>query len=107
MTLDASDPNRHPEAPPRRATYESLDAARRQAQEKVRLALACGQPEPGIFCRSHPLPEDLGEPTEREYRTASPRLGLPVEILTWRDPNTGKVIKVFHRLRVGVHGFDD
>ena len=106
MTLDASDPNRHPLAPPRRASYEKLDAARQQAQSIQSLALAAGQPEPGIFCRSHPLP-DLGEPTEREYRTASPRLGLPVEILTWRDPETGKVIKVFHRFRVGIHGFDD
>ena len=107
MTLDASDPRRHPEAPPRSGSYEGLDAARQRAQEKVRLALAVGQPEPGIFCRSHPLPEDLGEPTERDYRTASPVLGLPTEILTWRDPGTGKVIKVIHRLRIGVHGFDD
>ena len=107
MTLDGSDPRRHPEAPPRSGSYEGLDVARRREQEKGQLALAAGTPEPGIYCRSHPLPADLGEPTEREYRTASPVLGLPVEILTWRDPNTGKVIKVFHRLRVGVHGFDD
>lgn len=104
MTSGPDDP-RHVEAPPRRATYDGLDVARRQAQEKVRLALACGQPEPGIFCRSYPLP-DLGEPTEREYRAASPVLRLPVEVLTWKDPDTGKQT-VIHRFRVGIHGFDD
>ena len=100
-----SDPRRHPEAPPRSGSFESLDVARRREQEKVQLALAAGTPEPGIYCRSHPLPADLGEPTEREYRTASPVLGLPVEILTWRDKD-GKQTCV-HRFRVGIHGFDD
>ncbi len=106
MSLDSNDPRRHPEAPPRSSTHEGLDEARRQQQEKVRLALAAGQPEPGIYCRSHPLPEDLGEPTERAYRTASPVLGLPVEVLTWKDPDTGRQTCI-HRFRVGIHGFDD
>ena len=105
MTIGPDDP-RHPEAPPRAASWEKLDETRRRAQSIQSLALSAGQPEPGIFCRSHPLPKDLGEPGEREFRAASPRLGLPVEILTWRDPDTGKVIKVLHRFRVGVHGFD-
>ena len=105
MSIDASDPRRHPEAPPRAASWEKLDEKRKQAQDAHAHALAVRQPEPGIYCRSYPLP-DLGEPTEREYRTASPVLGLPVEVLTWRDPETGKQT-VIHRFRVGIHGFDD
>ena len=105
MTFDPDD-HRHPSAPPRQASWAKLDEARRQAQEEVRLTLAAGQPEPGIYCRSHPLPEDLGEPTERAYRTASPVLGLPVEVLTWKDPDTGKQT-VIHRFRVGINAFDD
>lgn len=83
-----------------------MDAARRRAQDAEADAKVRHEPERGIKCRTYPLPVDLGEPTEREYRTASPRLGLPVEILTWRDLETGKVIKVLHRFRVGVHGYD-
>ena len=105
MTLDASDPKRHPLAPPRQASWDRLDEARQRAQSIQSLALAVREPEPGIKCRSYPLP-DLGEPTEREYRAASPVLGLPVEVLTWKDPETGKQT-VIHRFRVGIHGFDD
>lgn len=104
---DYSDRDRdHPARPPRASTYEGLDALRRHAQDVEADAKARHMPEPGIFCNSYPLPTDLGEPDEREYRTASPRLGLPTEILTWRDKDTGKKT-VIHRFRVGVHGFDD
>ena len=69
------------------------------------MSLRLREPEPGIKAASYPLP-DLGPPDEREYRTASPVLGLPTEILTWRDKETGKQV-VLHRFRVGIHGFDD
>ena len=40
------------------------------------------------------------------YNPASPVLGLPTEVLVWRDPETGKRT-VIHRFRVRIHGFDD
>ena len=107
MTMTGSaGPLRHPEAPLRMATYDSLDKALREAQDAVSNAKKLQEPEPGIKCRSYKLPTDLGEPT-CEYRAASPRLHFPVAVYTWRDPETGKVIREIHRFRVGCHGFDD
>lgn len=96
---------RHPLAPPRAASWDKLDEARRRAQERYATSLRLREPEPGIKAASYPLP-DLGEPTEHSYRSASPVLGLPVEVLEWRDKDTGKRT-VLHRFRVPIHGFDD
>lgn len=91
--------------PPRAATYANLDTARRKAQDAEDDAKRSRQPEPGIYCATYPLP-DLGPPTERMYNPASPVLGLPVEVLEWRDKDTGKRT-VIHRFRCRIHGYDD
>ena len=99
------DPPRPPHYPPRAASHYALDAIRRKAQVADLKAQRLRQPEPGIFCATYPLPAGLGEPTERSYRTSSPVLGLPVEVLEWHDKDTGKRT-VIHRFRVRIHGFD-
>ena len=103
MTLDASDPNRHPEAPPRSGSYEGLDAARRRAQEKVRLASVAGTPEPGIHCATYTLPRSA-MPDER-LPGSSPVLHLPFEELVWNKTETEPKM-VWRRFKVRIHGFD-
>ena len=93
---------RHPSAPPRSGSWTGLDEARRRAQEKVRLALAAGQPEAGIYCATHSLPLQT-PPTERLPGT-SPLLGLPFETLVWKVEGGPAV--VFRRMKVRVHGYD-
>ena len=72
----------------------------------MRLALAAGEPEPGIKHATYPLPAHLGKPTERMFNPSSPVLGLPTEVLIWRNPVTRKRT-VIHRFRCRIQGFDD
>ena len=101
----STDPDgvRHPEAPPRQATWNQLDDARRRAQSIQSLALAARCPEPGIHCATHPLPLQT-PPTERLPGT-SPILGLPFETLVWKVEGGPAV--VFRRMKVRIHGYDD
>ena len=104
MTLDANDPNRHPEAPPRSGSYEGLDAARRRVQSVQSLLRAAGTPEPGIFHATYPLPRST-MPDER-LPGSSPVLGLPFEELVWKKTDTEPAV-VFRRFKVRIHGHDD
>ncbi len=103
MTLDASDPNRHPEAPPRSGSYEGLDAARQAAQRKVHAALSVRCPEPGIHAATVELPRST-IPDER-LPGASPILCLPFEELIWNKTETEPKL-VWRRFKVQIHGFD-
>ena len=101
--MDASDPRRHPEAPPRQASYRQLDEARRREQDKVQLALAAGTPEPGIHCATFKLPRST-TPDER-LPGSSPILHLPFEELVWNKTEAEPKM-VWRRFKVRIHGFD-